>query len=301
MFSLKTLQVGNDPVACIDILGRSYPIQASAERLGGVELPASIYEVFADWERYFPMLEKLAKDIELCSDLAITEDAKTLPPLMYPGKILCAGANYYDHLEEMGFPAEKKDQRLFFFFKPSRQAAVGHGASVPIPAGCKKYDWEVELALVIGKKARSISLETALDYVAGYTVAIDLSARDFARAPDQFYKFDWVAGKAHDASCPLGPAIIPSCFISDPQDLRMRLWVNDDLKQDARTSGMIFDIREQLVRLTEIMTLEPGDIVLTGTPAGVGAAAGKFLQAGDIVTAEIETLGRLSVDITQPG
>ena len=138
-------------------------------------------------------------------------DAKLAAPLLYPGKVLCAGANYYDHMAEMGFPDVKKEtQRLFFFFKPPRNAVVGPGATVTMPRGTKKYDWEIELAAVIGKTARYVTAENALSHIAGYTVAIDISARDFNQAPDQFYKFDWVAGKATDTACPMGPWIVPA-------------------------------------------------------------------------------------------
>jgi len=112
-------------------------------------------------------------------------------------------------------------------------------------------------------------------------------------------QFDWVAGKAHDTSCPLGP-LVPAAFVPDPHDLAMRLDVNGDVRQDARTSGMIFDIGEQLATLSRIMTLEPGDVVLTGTPAGVGAARRSFLAAGDVVSARIESLGALRVEIQPP-
>ena len=144
-------------------------------------------------------------------------EARLLAPLLYPGKILCAGANYYDHMAEMGFPGVTKDsQRLFFFMKPPRNAVVGPGDTVVMPRGTAMFDWEVELAAVIGRRARHVSPHEALAHVAGYTVAIDFSARDFNRAPDQFYKLDWVAGKADDTCCPLGPWIVPAAFVPRP-------------------------------------------------------------------------------------
>ena len=201
----------------------------------------------------------------------------------------------------MGVPNshDKSAQRLFFFFKPPRQAIVGPGATVRMPIGCQRFDWEVELAMVIGKTARNVRHEDALDHIAAYTVAIDFSARDMTRAPDTFYKVDWVAGKAHDTCCPIGPSLVPAEFFPQAQDARLMLSVNGEAKQDARTSGMIFDLREQLVTLSRIMTLEPGDLILTGSPAGVGAPKNTFLKVGDTVTAEIETLGRLEV-VVQP-
>jgi len=166
-----------------------------------------------------------------------------------------------------------------------------------MPRGTQKYDWEIELAAVIGKTARYVAPAEALDHVAGYTVAIDLSARDFNLAPDQFYKFDWVAGKATDMSCPFGPWILPAAAFPDPQNIALKLAVNGETKQDSSTSQMIFSIAEQIARASEIMTLDPGDVVLTGTPAGVGVPKGTFLKPGDRLDADIERIGRLSVTI----
>lgn len=297
MFSLKTLLVDQVTLACLSVDGKDYSITALCQRLNAPALPNSVFELLANWDENLSKLSHLAGQAAAHPDLILNGCDATLPPILYPGKILCAGANYYDHLQEMGVPAEKKDQRLFFFFKPVRQAAIGDGQFAPIPKNCQKYDWEIELAMVIGKHAKNLSLDNAMEHVAGYTIAIDLSARDFARAPEQFYKFDWVAAKANDASCPIGPALVPACFVDDPQNLSLQLELNGQIKQDANTSGMIFDLREQLVRLSEIMTLEPGDVVLTGTPAGVGAARGEFLAPGDQLRAHISGLGTLHTTI----
>jgi 2-keto-4-pentenoate hydratase/2-oxohepta-3-ene-1,7-dioic acid hydratase in catechol pathway len=145
-----------------------------------------------------------------------------------------------------------------------------------MPIGTDAFDWEVELAAVIGKRARNVPVETALGHVAAYTVAIDFSARDHNRAPETFYKLDWVAGKAHDTCCPLGPRLVPAAAIADPQDIGLKLRVNGALKQDGRSTDMIFSIAEQIAIASRIMTLDPGDVLLTGTPAGVGAPKQTF-------------------------
>jgi 2-keto-4-pentenoate hydratase/2-oxohepta-3-ene-1,7-dioic acid hydratase in catechol pathway len=191
----------------------------------------------------------------------------------------------------------KEAQRLFFFFKPPRNALVGPGKTVRYPAQSRMFDWEIELAAVIGRGAKDLTLENALDCVAGYAVGIDLSARDLNHAPDTFYKLDWVAGKAQDTCCPLGPRIVPAALVGDPHDLALELKVNGETKQSARTSGMIFDIREQLALLSSIMTLDPGDVLLTGTPAGVGFPKRTFLKPGDRIAATIEKIGTLEVEI----
>jgi 2-keto-4-pentenoate hydratase/2-oxohepta-3-ene-1,7-dioic acid hydratase in catechol pathway len=128
-------------------------------------------------------------------------------------------------------------------------------------------------------------------------VAIDLSARDLNQAPNTFYRLDWVAGKGNDTCCPLGPRLVPAAFVRDPQDLRLALAVNGVGKQDGRTSGMIFSIAEQIATLSRIMTLDPGDVILTGTPAGVGFPKRTFLAVGDRIEAEIEQIGTLAVQV----
>ena len=281
MFALATVAAGGRAVACIEADGRFFALEQDLMR------------VFAEWD--FAALERRARERR-----NEVRPERILTPLQYPGKVLCAGANYYDHLAEMGVQdLRKESQRLFFFFKPPRNALVGPGPTVVYPADTKMFDWEVEPAAVIGRRAKRLTLDNALDAVAAYTVGIDFSARDLNQAPNTLYKLDWVAGKAQDTCCPLGPRLVPAPFVRNPQDLALRLSVNDEVKQSARTSGMIFDIREQLVTLSAIMTLDPGDVLLTGTPAGVGFPKRSFLKPGDRVSAEIESIGTLNVEIIQ--
>lgn len=301
MWALATIDDHGEAVPCLVVDRKLYPF-APLARACGRKLPASIVELYADWDHARAMLRELATTASGTSVEPIDAvDARLLAPLRYPGKVLCAGANYYDHMAEMGFPGVKKEtQRLFFFFKPPRNAVVGPGATVVMPRGTKKYDWEIELAAVIGKTARYVSVDKALDHIAGYTVAIDLSARDFNQAPDQFYKFDWVAGKATDTACPMGPWVVPAEAIGDVQNVALKLSVNGVVKQDSSTSQMIYSVAEQIARASELMTLDPGDVVLTGTPAGVGVPKGTFLNPGDRIDAEIAGIGTLSVEIKPP-
>jgi len=295
MWGLAKLE-GGKPALMVD--GKLYPLAALAAS-SGKALPSSNVAMFADWERSRAALVDLAASAAK-SGVAPVE-GRLLAPLLYPGKVLCAGANYYDHMAEMGFPGVRKEtQRLFFFFKPPRNAIVGPGATVVMPRGTQKYDWEIELAAVIGKTARYVPVETALSHVAGYTVAIDMSARDFNQAPDQFYKFDWVAGKATDTACPMGPWIVPAEVLGDVQNVALKLAVNGVVKQDSSTSQMIYSVAEQIARASQLMTLDPGDVILTGTPAGVGVPKGTFLKPGDKIDAEIAGIGKLSVEIKPP-
>ena len=296
MWRLATIQTDEGPAGCLVVEDRIHTLAALAEA-AHVTCPRQAVKLFSDWSTYRPLLDQLASRATQVEGQGV-EDAPLLAPLRYPGKILCAGANYYDHMAEMGFPDVVKDsQRLFFFMKPPRQAIVGPGDTVVMPRGCEKFDWEAELVAVIGRTARYVSAKDAMACVAGYSIAIDLSARDANMVPDQFYKFDWVAGKANDTCCPLGPWIVPAEAIGDPQDLGIQLSVNGQLKQDGRTSQMIYSVAEQIARASEIMTLEPGDIVLTGTPAGVGVPKGEFLSVGDRIDVAIEKIGAFHVRV----
>jgi 2-keto-4-pentenoate hydratase/2-oxohepta-3-ene-1,7-dioic acid hydratase in catechol pathway len=296
MWALATARIGGKAAPCLRVNDRLYPFAALDPGL-----PASAMDLFADWAASSARLERFAGDIaDGKLKVAAVESAELLAPLLYPGKILCAGANYYDHMAEMGFPGVKKEtQKLFFFFKPPSNAVVGPGATIAMPRSTQKYDWEIELAAVIGKTVRYVTPAAALSHIAGYTIAIDMSARDFNQAPDQFYKFDWVAGKATDTGCPLGPWLVPAAALPDPQNVPLKLSVNSAVKQDSNTDKMIYSVAEQIARASEIMTLDPGDVILTGTPAGVGVPKGTFLKVGDRIDAEIAGVGTLSVSIAK--
>jgi len=231
--------------------------------------------------------------------------AKLLAPVLYPGSIFCAGANYTDHMAEMARAQGKepgptmKDlgEQPWHFVKTSR-SVVGPDEAVKLPAYSQKVDWEVELVAVIGKTAKDVPVEKALGCVAGYTIANDLSARDAMKRdknpPGSPFHYDWVSQKCFDGSCPLGPWIVPAGDLRDPHDLGIRLWVNGELMQDSHTSKLIFDTAEQIAMLSSRVTLYPGDLILTGTPAGVGMGRGRFLKAGDTVRLWIEDIGEFS-------
>lgn len=230
-------------------------------------------------------------------------------PINYPGNIYCAGANYSDHVEEMSKALNHpmpEDLRAYFgapwfFIKPSRSCVVGVGAQTARPENAKMMDWEAELAVVIGRAARNVSAEEAWQYVAGYTIANDLSARNLMRRPQMPagtpFHFDWTSHKSFDGACPMGPWITPAAQVTNPQSLGIRLHVNDVLKQDSNTGQMIFSLAEQIAHLSKSVTLNPGDVILTGTPAGVGAATHEFLNPGDRVRVEIDGLGVLETSI----
>jgi 2-keto-4-pentenoate hydratase/2-oxohepta-3-ene-1,7-dioic acid hydratase in catechol pathway len=230
---------------------------------------------------------------------------KLLAPVPFPPTIFCAGANYADHAAAMARkqgmpePADPHEQDLkpWHFIKAARTIA-NPGASIKASHYAKELDWEIELAAVIGRPCKDVTKDKALSYIAGYTAANDLSARDRGRRPGieptSFFKMDWSKHKSFDGSCPLGPWIVPASGIADPQKLALKLWVNGELKQDSNTGKMLFTLAEQIEQLSINMTLHPGDLILTGTPAGTGAESGEFLKAGDVVRIWIEGIGEFS-------
>jgi 2,4-didehydro-3-deoxy-L-rhamnonate hydrolase len=219
-------------------------------------------------------------------------DQRLVNPFM-PGRIFCAGANYGDHAREMGAGLQKKNLDNPYFFIKAATAVTGPRDTVCIPPEVKKTDWEVELGVVIGRVCRRTTEARAYDYIAGYTVANDVSARDLNSRSDYPFKQDWFQGKSHDTFAPIGPWLVPKSCIRDPQNLDLSLQVNDDMMQDSNTSEMIFDIREQIAYLSRIVTLLPGDVIFTGTPHGVGAGRGIFLKPGDTMITRVEKIGRM--------
>ncbi len=230
---------------------------------------------------------------------------KLLAPLPHPRKnVFCVGRNYLEHIAEGERAQNLKigvTDHPVFFTKP-RTAVVGTGASVPIfPHVSENIDYEVELAVVIGKPGRDIAPSDAMDHVFGYTILNDVTARDVQRRHGgQYFK-----GKSLDGSCPLGPMIVTADELSDPTRLGIRLSVNGEMRQDGNTADMIFDIPALIASLSEGLTLEPGDIIATGTPSGVGYAMDPpiFLKDGDKVVCEIEGIGKLenSMQAVTPG
>jgi 2-keto-4-pentenoate hydratase/2-oxohepta-3-ene-1,7-dioic acid hydratase in catechol pathway len=297
---LATRATAEGPRACVIVDDKIFDLAQATGHSGD----ASLVAFYANWEtaqaRFAAALDKVLR-IE-GQPLSTVE---LLAPLLYPGAIYCAGANYQDHAAEMAArqggppPPDPHTQGLkaWHFIKASR--SVTHpDATVTLPRASKSVDWEVELAAVIGKPAKDVPEAHALDYVSGYLIANDLSARDLgSREPLPLgspFRTDWLAHKSFDGSCPLGPWIVPAAEIGDPQNLGLKLWVNNVLKQDSDTGKMIYTLAEQIAQLSSRITLYPGDVILTGTPAGVGAGRGEFLKAGDVVKLWIEKIGTLT-------
>jgi 2-keto-4-pentenoate hydratase/2-oxohepta-3-ene-1,7-dioic acid hydratase in catechol pathway len=193
----------------------------------------------------------------------------------------------------MGTVLAAKAQSKPYMFLKLQDTVIGPEDEIVKPPETEKLDWEVELGAVIGRQARRIGVDQALDCVAGYTVVNDVSARDLNTRSDYPFKFDWFQGKCWDSFAPLGPWITPAWLIPDPQALSLRLSVNGKVMQEDTTAHMIWTVREQISYLSQILTLRPGDVIATGTPTGVGMAHGVFLQHGDVVEAEVGGIGVL--------
>ncbi|MFT5438718.1 MAG: 2-keto-4-pentenoate hydratase/2-oxohepta-3-ene-1,7-dioic acid hydratase in catechol pathway [Alphaproteobacteria bacterium] len=268
---------------------------------GGAAWAATTLSILEVWDTSCAALHEIADD---ASDTRPLADVHLLAPILFPPAIYCAGANYKKHAMEMSpdgktFP-DKTKVKPYFFLKNARHCVIGPGDDIRLPAISKMVDWEAEFAVVIGKRGKNISLADAFDYVAGYTIMNDLSARDQGTRKDwPRFASDWFSHKNFDGAAPMGPWITPADQIADPYECRMKLWVNDDEMQNELVSDLIFDIADQIHSLSERMTLFPGDVISTGTPSGVGRPRNIFLKSGDTVRITIDGIGELSNPVVE--
>jgi 2,4-diketo-3-deoxy-L-fuconate hydrolase len=226
-------------------------------------------------------------------------DVELLVPIAVPKKIFCLAGNYSQHIEEGGGVAPERAETFPYVFMKPPTTLTDPGKQVEIPkVSPDAIDWELELAIVIGRTVKHATAADALDSVAGYTVVNDISNRRFRPNPERKERpkdtfFDWLHGKWFDSFCPVGPCITSAAAIADPQTLDMKLRLNGEVRQDSSTAAQIFSVAEVIEFVSQMVTLEPGDIISTGTPAGVGAASGTFLKPGDVLEATIAEIGTL--------
>ena len=252
------------------------------------------------WDTAFPKLQdvasKIANEQDKATKVIAAHDAHVLSPISYPDKLLAVGANYAGHLKEMGLDVEKWPS-MPFFMRPPKTSLVGPGPTVEKPRSTEQFDWECELAVVVGRRLRYASTEEAKAGIAGYSIGLDMSCRDLIPAPNEL-KVDLMRGKAQDTMAPCGPHFVPAVFVSDPKNLRITLDVNGKQMMNSSTSDMLYSCEEMLSVISEYMTLEPGDIVFTGSPPGSAGVHGNcWLQPGDKIRAEIENVGVLEVQV----
>jgi len=268
---------------------------ASFTRNGGVEIgvveggqivpldaAASMMELIARWPAAQGAVRAAAQD----GPRIALGSVRLLPPIPRPGKILAIGLNYADHIREMG---HEMPTRQVWFSKPAT-AANGPYDPIRLPRVSSAVDYEAELVAVIGQGGRNIPKERVADSVFGYCCGNDVTARDWQRATSQ-----WMLGKGFDSHAPFGPWITTADEVGDPHALGVRSFVNGEKRQDSNTCHFVFDVWEQIAHVSEVMTLEPGDLIFTGTPGGVGMGfePPKYLAPGDIVRVEIDKLGAL--------
>jgi 2,4-didehydro-3-deoxy-L-rhamnonate hydrolase len=285
-FALATYRTGKTEAPAVVVDNKLYDAKES--------LAGGLAGVFADWPRAQAAVRQLGEQGRAGKLKAVPDGLRALTAPIRPMRIFCAAANYIEHAKEMGTVLANKAQSKPYMFLKLQDTVVGPGDDVIMPPETQKLDWEVELGVVIGRQARRIGVADALDYVAGYTVVNDISARDLNSRSDYPFKFDWFQGKSWDTFAPLGPWIVPAWLVPDPQALPLKLSVNGEVMQDSTTASMIWTVREQVSYLSQILTLRPGDVIATGTPTGVGMARGIFLKDGDSVEAVIDGIGKLS-------
>jgi 2-keto-4-pentenoate hydratase/2-oxohepta-3-ene-1,7-dioic acid hydratase in catechol pathway len=287
--------IRNGEILDVDLAGRALQLS----------VPDQMLVLIEHYDRYYSALQAIIQktgkrrfaEVRTWSEIGAAhalEHVQLDAPIPYPRKnIMCVGMNYSEHIQEAA-RVHGRSGRLpehpVFFTKPPTSVNRPDGQIVIDPAVSTEIDWEVELAVIIGRVGKNISEEDALSHVFGYTVLNDVTARDLQTRHRQFFK-----GKSLDGSCPMGPSIVTADEIADPQALPIRLRVNGITKQDGNTSQMLFSVARLIAVLSLGMTLEPGDIIATGTPSGVGFSRvpAEFLQPGDVMEADIEGIGVL--------
>jgi 2-keto-4-pentenoate hydratase/2-oxohepta-3-ene-1,7-dioic acid hydratase in catechol pathway len=278
---LITFTTGED--ARLGVLRDDSVIDLAGASDGG--LPSDMLTFLQRGDAAMQQAQEIAENVEPALSLS---EVTLMAPVLHPSKIVAIGLNYMDHCREQNVPPPEAP--IIFAKFPS--AIVGPGDAIRWdPALTRQVDYEVELAAVMGRTAWCVSAAEALDYVAGYTICNDVSARDL-----QFGDKQWVRGKSLDTFCPLGPWLVTRDEIPAPHDLAMRSTVNDDVLQDSTTAEMIWRVPQLIEFISHAFSLLPGDVIATGTPDGVGVFRSPqvFLKDGDVVTVEIEGLGRLT-------
>jgi 2-keto-4-pentenoate hydratase/2-oxohepta-3-ene-1,7-dioic acid hydratase in catechol pathway len=340
-FKLGTFVTDAEPFVGVVLLDSVVIDLAAANEAVGTSLPDALAptdmkDLIARYEEELrPRIQEIVGSVEGAdtrpSYVHSLTAVRTLPPIMYPTNMVHTALNYREHAIEMaglnsGPPAlvsgapppgaatpttvsapgiwerAADDTRWNpYMFLKSPSAVIANGEAVRLPVGRSQIDWECELSLVVGRTASRVPLEQANDYIFGYTISLDVSDRQ--GRGDERYGSDWLIGKSHDTFAPMGPFIVPKEFVPDPRDLNVRYWLNDELMQEANTSLMIHDVFEQLVYASNILTLQPGDVIATGSPAGVGSARNPqiFFGPGDVSVCTYDGIGTLTNQIVSGG
>ncbi len=300
----------------IELNAANAALEKSA-RYPAVPLPADMIELISRYD--YGMKRRLYEIVNYHAANGLIDDnraayiyevgqVRTLPPIIYPGKILNAAVNFYSHVDESGTEEERAAARLerreargipYLFLKPSRGAVIGNGEPIIIPYGRDRTDWEVELGAVIGRTAKYVSANDAESHIFGYMVTLDISDRGGRPPGGAPFRTDWFVGKGHDTFAPQGPWIVPKEFYGNPmENLRQTLSIGDEQMQEATGGDMIHSLWELLEFASSVITLYPGDVINNGTSGGVGMGTAvrgeqRFLQPGEVITATIDGIGTL--------
>jgi 2,4-diketo-3-deoxy-L-fuconate hydrolase len=288
-------------------LSKAHAAYGASRRASALSATDSILGLLEDWDANFAVLQEIVAFLEkegLGPDAADLASLRALPPVSRPGKMLYAAQNFQEHVDEMiragmtpaggpKFTGEKATTRPYLFLK-APNCLAGAYDEIELPLGMKKIDWEAEIALAIGKKGKHIKAERALEHVAGFMTTNDVSCRDIQIRLDRpGLRSDWLGGKSHDNFAPMGPFLVPRAFVPNHMNLFIRLTVNGEVKQDGNTSQFIFTPEEQIEYASHILTIEIGDVFSCGTCGGVGQGTNTFLEPGDVMETEVESLGKM--------
>lgn len=303
-FSLATIERSSQfqlpdqahEIAALVVEGRLYPLDDLAPERP--EIQAGLFQLLQRWDDVYPSLQGLAEQIDESFVGLSTDDPgiRVLTPIRYPRAIFCTVFNYYDFAAEAGVtPPDKRAARPYVCIKLPH-GVVGPNETIVLPHTSRNVDWECELGAVIARPCRNVFLRDALDFVAGYTIVNDISARDIIMRPDwPNFGSDFFESKNFDTGTPIGPYLLPREFVHDPQQVGLRLTRNGAVQQDGSTASMIFSLAEQIVHISRTVTLQPGDVIATGTPAGVGWKRDIWLQPGDVLELEMPDLPEVGV------
>lgn len=296
-FALATRAGADGPRPVIQVGDAFHDLHDAAAAHGFAAVAGDVSAIIRDWDARRDALFALARALGGVSG-AIAAPKLAAP--FEPRRIFAAASNFIEHAEEMQTKlAAKADSEPYIFLK-TIESVVGPGDTVVVPPQVARPDWEVELGVVLGRSGKNVAVADAHAMIAGYTIVNDVSARDRTRRSDFPFSHDWFRGKSFDSFTPLGPVFVPRDCLDDPHTIRLGLKVNGATMQDGNTSEMIFNIYEQIAYLSTILELRAGDLIASGTPAGVGMGRGVFLQDGDVMTAWIDGIGELANPVAAP-
>lgn len=304
--NLAGAELGKPAIAVKDRvydLERANAWAAQQYRLSAVQMPKTALAIIEQYDQLKPRMYQIANALAAASpDFGVMPDsAKFMAPILYPWNLLAVAVNYRAHGQEMNreITTDYDKEAPFIFAKSPKAGLIGPGDSVIIPEGRERIDWEVEQAVIIGRKAKNVRKDQAGNYIFGYGLILDISDRGGQPRKSPLFNVDWFAGKSRDGFAPMAAYIVPAEFLKSHGELRLKLSVNGQVMQDSNTSYMVHNVEDLVAFISSIQTLEPGDIIASGTPEGVGNGRKPpvFLKRGDVITAEIEGIGAIKTPV----